>query len=49
MDSAITPSVLIARRTGLLVPPSGLKVGYDYVHSPVDDHSRLAYSEILPD
>jgi transposase InsO family protein len=26
-----------------------VKVGYDYVHSLVDDHSRLAYSEILPD
>jgi transposase InsO family protein len=25
------------------------KVGYDYVHSVVDDHSRLAYSEILAD
>ena len=25
------------------------KVGYDYVHSVVDDHSRFAYSEILPD
>ena len=24
-------------------------VGLDYVHSLVDDHSRLAYSEILPD
>jgi transposase InsO family protein len=23
------------------------KVGYDYVHSLVDDHSRFAYSEIL--
>lgn len=23
--------------------------GFDYVHSAVDDHSRLAYSEILPD
>ena len=23
------------------------RVGYDYVHSMVDDHSRLAYSEIL--
>jgi transposase InsO family protein len=23
--------------------------GYDYVHSLVDDHSRLAYSEVLPD
>jgi transposase len=26
-----------------------LRVGFDYVHSLVDDHSRLAYSEILPD
>ena len=26
-----------------------LRVGYDYVHSAVDDHSRLAYSEILGD
>ena len=25
------------------------KIGFDYVHSMVDDHSRLAYSEILPD
>jgi transposase InsO family protein len=25
------------------------KVGYDYVHSVVDDHSRFAYSEILED
>lgn len=24
-------------------------IGYDYVHSLVDDHFRLAYSEILPD
>jgi transposase InsO family protein len=24
-------------------------VGYDYIHSLVDDHSRLAYSEVLPD
>ena len=23
--------------------------GYDYVHSAIDDHSRLAYSEIHPD
>ena len=23
--------------------------GFDYVHSAVDDHSRVAYSEILPD
>jgi transposase InsO family protein len=25
------------------------KVGFDYVHSAVDDHSRFAYSEIHPD
>jgi transposase InsO family protein len=25
------------------------KLGFDYVHSLVDDHSRLAYCEILPD
>jgi transposase InsO family protein len=25
------------------------RTGYDYVHSMVDDHSRLAYSEILDD
>jgi transposase InsO family protein len=25
------------------------KIGFDYVHSVVDDHSRIAYSEILPD
>jgi transposase InsO family protein len=24
-------------------------IGYDFVHSVIDDHSRLAYSEILPD
>ena len=26
-----------------------IKVGYDYVHSVVDDHSRFAYSEVLAD
>lgn len=25
------------------------RIGYDYVHSAIDDHSRLAYCEILPD
>jgi transposase InsO family protein len=29
--------------------PRGRGIGYDYVHSAVDDHSRLAYSEILAD
>jgi transposase InsO family protein len=26
-----------------------VKTGYDYVHSMIDDHSRLAYSEVLTD
>lgn len=30
-------------------PASKPGPGYDYVHSLVDDHSRLAYSEALPD
>ena len=30
-------------------PPTKPGPGYDYVHSLVDDHSRLAYSEILLD
>jgi transposase InsO family protein len=25
------------------------RIGYDYIHSAVDDHTRLAYSEVLPD
>ena len=25
------------------------RIGFDYVHSLVDDHTRLAYSEVLPD
>jgi len=25
------------------------RIGFDYVHSVVDDHSRFAYSEVLPD
>jgi transposase InsO family protein len=27
----------------------GRGIGFDYIHSLVDDHSRLAYSEALPD
>jgi transposase InsO family protein len=30
-------------------PDKRTRIGFDYVHSLVDDHSRLAYSEILPD
>lgn len=26
-----------------------IKVGYDYIHTAIDDHTRLAYSEVLPD
>ena len=28
---------------------SHTRVGFDYVHVAVDDHSRLAYAEVLPD
>jgi transposase InsO family protein len=37
------------RGAGSITRDRATKVGYDYVHSLVDDHSRLAYSEILPD
>lgn len=30
-------------------PARKRRIGYDYVHSAVDDHTRLAYSEVLPD
>jgi transposase InsO family protein len=30
-------------------PVRGRGIGYDYVHAAVDDHTRLAYAEILPD
>jgi transposase InsO family protein len=30
-------------------PDKRTRIGFDYVHSLVDDHTRLAYSEILPD
>ncbi|MBC2908363.1 integrase core domain-containing protein, partial [Streptomyces cupreus] len=30
-------------------PGSVRGLGYDYIHAAVDDHSRLAYAEILPD
>jgi len=37
------------RGAGSITRGRTTKVGFDYVHSLVDDHSRLAYSEILPD
>ncbi len=37
------------RQAGSTAARKKARIGYDYVHSAVDDHSRLAYSEILPD
>jgi transposase InsO family protein len=37
------------RRAGSIMRDRSTRVGFDYVHSLVDDHSRLAYSEVLPD
>ena len=37
------------RQMGRTAAKKKARIGYDYVHSMVDDHSRLAYSEILPD
>jgi len=37
------------RKMGRTGAQKRARIGYDYVHSLVDDHSRLAYSEILPD
>jgi Transposase and inactivated derivatives len=38
---------LAGRRNRAISAPSAR--GYGFIHSAVDDHSRLAYSEILPD
>ena len=37
------------RRFGKTAAQKKARIGFDYVHSLVDDHSRLAYSEIHPD
>jgi transposase InsO family protein len=37
------------RQIGKTSTQKKARIGYDYVHSMVDDHCRLAYSEILPD
>ncbi len=37
------------RGSGSIRRDRDTRVGFDYVHSVVDDHSRLAYSEVLPD
>jgi len=40
---------LIGREEGNRGGRKNVRIGYDYVHSVVDDHSRFAYSEILAD
>ena len=37
------------RGSGSIRRDRATRVGFDYVHSLVDDHSRLAYSEVLSD
>ena len=37
------------RETGSTSAKKKTRIGYDYIHSVVDDHSRVAYSEILGD
>lgn len=37
------------RQMGSTAARKKARIGYDYVHSLIDDRSRLAYSEILPD
>jgi transposase InsO family protein len=37
------------RQMGKTAAQKKARIGYDYVHSVVDDHSRYAYSEILDD
>ena len=40
---------LHGRQMGRSSAQKKAKPGFDYVHSLVDDHSRFAYSEVLPD
>ena len=37
------------RQMGSTAAKKRARIGFDFVHSAVDDHSRLAYSEIHPD
>ena len=37
------------RQMGSTSAKKKTKIGFDYIHSMVDDHTRLAYSEIHPD
>lgn len=36
-------------RASIRETTAGRRVGYDYVHCAIDDHTRLAYGEIHPD
>ncbi len=40
---------VVGRQVGKKHNPGRKRIGYGYIHSAVDDHSRLAYSEILGD
>lgn len=40
---------LHGRQAGDTAAHKNAKTGYDFIHSLVDDHSRYAYSEVLPD
>jgi transposase InsO family protein len=37
------------REAGSTAGDRARRIGFDYIHSLIDDHSRLAYSEVLPD
>jgi len=37
------------RNRSATAPGRHPKIGYDYLHTALDDHCRLAYTEILPD
>ena len=37
------------RGSGSIMRDRSTRVGFDHVHSLIDDHTRLAYSEALPD
>lgn len=37
------------RSMGKTAAQKRARIGFDYIHSAIDDHSRLAYSEIHPD
>ena len=39
----------VVQQGGKTAQQKRARIGYDFVHSMVDDHCRLAYSEILPD